>query len=152
MNKFIREVMMTLSLYAALALCASGQMVLEYEPTRVTVTGMLEVVVFPGRPNYNDVNQGDEPQHILMLSLEHPVDVIASPLPPGADPEGWPNKGSYTNLTNMHVVRPADAPAGRWSGRAPVRVCVEGTLMEGHNAHHKTGVVLFSTVIRECLN
>ncbi len=128
---------------------AHGQSALRYGPDVVALTGRLEVVEFPGRPNYESIEAGDEVDRVLVLFLDHPVDVIGSPVPPGVDPEGWPDTESHTDITSIHVVRPPEDPPGRWDDKAPVRVRVEGSLMDAHSAHHKTEVVLFSREIVE---
>lgn len=46
---------------------------LRYEPQTATLTGRLERRTYPGRPNYENVQNGDEPEMGLYLVLPHPV-------------------------------------------------------------------------------
>src|SRR5947209_16462971 len=51
-----------------------------------TLTGNLDHVVFPGPPNYKDVQGGDEPEPSYVLRLENPIclkgDEFADPTKP----------------------------------------------------------------------
>jgi hypothetical protein len=53
----------------------------EYEPAEVLLTGRLMTRVFPGPPNYESVARGDRAHRVLVLKLDHPVDVRNSRYP-----------------------------------------------------------------------
>jgi hypothetical protein len=46
----------------ATASAASQRDCLSYEPASVTLTGKVFLKVFPGRPNYETIKEGDEPE------------------------------------------------------------------------------------------
>ncbi|WP_164840467.1 DUF4431 domain-containing protein [Collimonas arenae] len=52
------------------AVLAAPANCLRYEPETVTVTGKLHRETFPGRPNYESVANGDEPETGFYMSLE----------------------------------------------------------------------------------
>ena len=51
---------------------------LEYEPKVVSLTGTLVSETHPGRPNYESVASGDEPETIWVLKPTGPVCVLAA--------------------------------------------------------------------------
>lgn len=46
---------------------------LQYAPAKVTLSGKLERLTFPGRPNYESVAEGDEPETGFYLELPHAI-------------------------------------------------------------------------------
>ena len=46
---------------------------LSYEPASVTLTGRVSLRVFPGRPNYESIKEGDEPEPAWLLRLAKPI-------------------------------------------------------------------------------
>src|SRR2546425_11766528 len=46
---------------------------LGYEPTNVTLRGSLERRTYPGRPNFESIKKGDEPETGYYLRLSRPV-------------------------------------------------------------------------------
>ncbi|MBZ6077488.1 DUF4431 domain-containing protein [Microvirga puerhi] len=44
----------------------------------VTLEGTLTIKTFPGRPNYQSVEEGDEPETVLLLQLKKPICLIAT--------------------------------------------------------------------------
>jgi hypothetical protein len=44
---------------------------IEAPPTQLS--GVLTMVVFPGRPNYSSVEEGDEPEKTYILRLDKPI-------------------------------------------------------------------------------
>jgi hypothetical protein len=46
---------------------------LSYEPSRVSIQGALNRVIFPGPPNFQDVERGDKPEPYFVLQLQQPV-------------------------------------------------------------------------------
>ncbi len=47
---------------------------------RVTVSGKLTRQTFPGRPNFESVARGDEPETYFVLRLDHAACVRANPV------------------------------------------------------------------------
>jgi Domain of unknown function (DUF4431) len=63
------------------ALLSSGPVAaqcLEYEPSVVSLSGILVRETHPGRPNYRSIAKGDEPETIWVLRLREVVCVLAS--------------------------------------------------------------------------
>ena len=50
---------------------------LSYEPSSVTLTGKIFRKVFPGRPNYESLKAGDEPERPWLLHLTKPICINA---------------------------------------------------------------------------
>src|SRR2546426_7120545 len=46
---------------------------LSYEPAVVTLTGRLERRTYPGRPNYESIKEGDEPETHFYLNLPRSI-------------------------------------------------------------------------------
>jgi hypothetical protein len=51
---------------------------LEYEPAHVSISGKLVRLTFPGRPNYESIAQGDEPETYFYMQPTVPICVAAS--------------------------------------------------------------------------
>ncbi|MFC5473924.1 DUF4431 domain-containing protein [Paraherbaspirillum soli] len=52
---------------------------LAYEPASAAISGMLHRETFPGRPNYESIAQGDEPETGFYLTLPQAICTIADP-------------------------------------------------------------------------
>lgn len=105
---------------------------LSYEPAVVTLNGKLIRKTFPGPPNYEDVQHGDQPETYWLLELAHPVCV-------NEDPAGL---GSPQN--DMQVVQLVIDPSlykshAKLIGRQLTAI---GTLFGSHTGHHHTPVLL----------
>ena len=57
----------------------TGRACLRYEPDTVAIAGVLTRKTFPGRPNYESVKKGDEPETGFCLEVGVPLCTIASP-------------------------------------------------------------------------
>src|SRR4051812_46815684 len=68
--------MKVFALFLLIAVAAYGAPTFHYEPEQVTLSGVIRRQVFPGRPNYEDVSKGDEPEVYWILELSTPMDVI----------------------------------------------------------------------------
>lgn len=53
-------------------------LVLHYKPAVVTLTGIIKIKTFPGAPNYESVEAGDDIESGPYLILDHPIDIIAT--------------------------------------------------------------------------
>ena len=51
---------------------------LEYEPKVVSLSGVIILETHPGRPNYESIPNGDEPERIWVLKLKKSICVLAS--------------------------------------------------------------------------
>ncbi len=64
----------TFLLYTLVA--TASNRVLTYEPAIVELTGRLDLQTFPGPPNYESIQKGDEVERHFYLKLDTPVDVL----------------------------------------------------------------------------
>ena len=115
---------------------------LEYEPAEVTLVGRLTQQVFPGRPSYHRVAEGDEREEPFILKLAHPVSVVKGKLDPDLQS---PEK----NVRAIHVWA---APKGE-DEEAEIaldklmqsfigdEVVIQATPSHGSTAHHHTDVM-----------
>lgn len=142
MKQFYALVLLAVTIVTA---SAANPLQLRYEPNKVCLTGTVRIVVFPGRPNYENIADGDEPEAVLILTLDTPVDVIEDAVPSDGMTEGVFNLTTYTNITAIHVVDVNDQVNVRENQR--LRVRVKGVLMEGHTGHHHTEVLLWADQI-----
>lgn len=56
-----------------------GSTCLRYGPDTVAVSGTLARLTFPGRPNYESIKNGDEPETGFYLRTAPPICTIGSP-------------------------------------------------------------------------
>src|SRR5829696_4281477 len=91
-----------ISLVAVMACCCSTISAnsagdcLPYEPVSVKLTGKTFLKVFPGRPNYESIKEGDEPEPAWLLHLAKPICVRA-------DKKDVDNKAE-DNVSVIHLV------------------------------------------------
>lgn len=106
--------------------------VLSYGP-RVTLTGRIQRVVFPGPPNYQDIRKGDAREVTWVLRLPEAIDV-----------KGHPRNEFDTPRQNVRELQMAvDANLYRkHANLVGKRVVVTGTLFGEHTAHHRTPVLI----------
>jgi uncharacterized protein DUF4431 len=111
----------------------SSRSCLRYGPETVTVHGRLERLVFPGRPNYEDTLQGDEPEAGFYLRVKRSICVAG-----GRDEElGGPHYGVDSvqlvlDSTGYATLRP-------YVGRD---LALHGTLFPEYTGHHHAPVLL----------
>lgn len=55
--------------------------VVSFEPAEPLLTGRLVRRIFPGPPNYESVAKGDQAERVLVLVLDHPIDVKSAEEP-----------------------------------------------------------------------
>ncbi len=105
---------------------------LPYEPAIVELSGRVERQTFPGRPNYESIEDGDEPETHWILHLSAPACTRQGS---GVDHE--PESG----VTRMQLLlSPQEYDAYR-----PLlgqRVVARGTLTHAITGHHHTPVML----------
>jgi len=49
------------------------------QTTHLDFSGVLSIVIFPGSPNFTDVNKGDEPEPTYVLTLRDPICLTGDP-------------------------------------------------------------------------
>jgi hypothetical protein len=108
---------------------------LPYEPDNSTIVGTVVRKVFPGRPSFESIADGDEKLVYWILKLDRPVCV------------GSPGLATEVNEPESEVREIQLAPRDdkfykHHRGVVGKRVKVTGTLFHQHSAWHVTKVVL----------
>ena len=106
---------------------------LQYEPVSVELRGVIARETFPGRPNYESIQAGDEPETVWILTLDRPVCVEA-------------RAGDDTNVTEngvqeIQLVLSKDQ-YGAYASLPGKKVSVSGTLFHAVTGHHRKSVLM----------
>lgn len=104
-----------------------------YEPTIISVEGILEKHTFPGRPNYANIAEGDEPERGVYLRLDVAIKQV---MPNPKEIYSWEAENDIT------VMQLSVDPKQYWSFREGDHVRLTGSLYQGHNGHHHTRVLM----------
>ncbi|HEU0302748.1 MAG TPA: DUF4431 domain-containing protein [Longimicrobium sp.] len=105
---------------------------LPYETTVVELAGRVERETFPGRPDYESTEKGDEPETYWVLHFSRPVCVREMrPL----------YHASSTNVTRMQLML-SPGQYDTYGALVGQRVVASGTLMRWITGHHHTPVLL----------
>ncbi|MBI5492901.1 MAG: DUF4431 domain-containing protein [Deltaproteobacteria bacterium] len=107
---------------------------LSHEPTEVRLIGTIIRKTFPGPPNYESIEKGDEPETFWILKLKRPVCVKGRP-------DDELNSETEKNIKNLHLVLDNEMYA-RYKHLVLKNVIAEGTLFHAHTAHHRTKVLM----------
>jgi hypothetical protein len=59
--------------FALINIAQAKEVCLRYEPNNVTLSGKLVRLTFPGRPNFDSIENGDEPETGFYLELSHTI-------------------------------------------------------------------------------
>ena len=112
-----------------------GPACLRYEPDTVAIAGVLTRRTFPGRPNYESVKEGDEPETGFYLEAPLPVCTTASP------DSANDNNGS---LHDIRLIQPVLDSAGyaRLKPRLGRQVTLRGTLVAAFTGHHHAPLLM----------
>lgn len=113
---------------------------LSYEPTVVTLDGRISRKTFPGRPNFESIQNGDEPETYWVLRLSKSVCVNK-----GAEgmPDDMPEKG----VSKVQLVLTGEQYA-RYKSLLGRQVVVKGKLFHAVSGHHHTSVLMEVTEIK----
>lgn len=104
-----------------------------YEPEVISVEGILEKHTFPGRPNYADIAEGDEPERGLYVRLD---EVIKQVMPNPKETYSWEAEN------DIAVMQLSVDSKQYWSFKEGDHVRLTGSLYQGHNGHHHTRVLM----------
>lgn len=107
---------------------------LSYEPMKVKLTGTMVEKVFPGPPEFESVEKGDEVQLALVLKLKKPVCVKG-------DLVDETNAETEKNVRNIHLVIHG-GKYEHYKRYVKELVIAEGTLFHAHTGHHRTKVLM----------
>jgi len=115
---------------------------LSYASEKVVLHGYLRVRTFPGRPNFESIKEGDEPERQWVLELHHPLSVRPRP----------DDEYNYA-VKNARLVTLAPLQAKLWPVLKQLEnksIVVSGKLECASSPHHHTDLVLtVAEVIRE---
>jgi hypothetical protein len=112
---------------------------LEYEPTKVELTGKLVQKTYPGPPGYESISNGDRSETSWYLSLADPICVSADKDQPELNPD----------QKDIRLIQLVIQPAVYQQKKKLIgkRVIVSGSLFGAHTGHHHTAVLLTVSVI-----
>ncbi len=105
-----------------------------YEPAQVEVSGKIKREVFPGRPNYEDVTKGDEPEYCWILHLASPISV-------NSKQDDDIDNVSETNIKEIQLVFDKEE-YNTYRKLLNQPVVVSGSLFHSHTARHHTKVLI----------
>lgn len=138
--KLVLLPLLLLPVLAAFAWPTSAQTrCLSYEPKEVKLRGTIIRRTFPGRPNYESVRHGDEPETYWILRMKRAICVNTS-----AD---WERERHVSDLQLVFMKGVSQYKLyRRMLGR---RVVVSGTLYHGNTGHHHTKVLVTVKAIKK---
>jgi len=119
-------------LFIAFAIPSLAAECLKYEPEIVELKGMVKRVVFPGRPNYENVKAGDEPEPYYVLFLSKGVCVQG-------DPKDDINCEAEKDVKSIQLIINDYKKYRPLLGKS---VIVKGELLCAQTGHHHTNVLL----------
>jgi len=106
---------------------------LSYAPAAVTLVGALTSKTFPGRPNYESVEKGDEPETYWILSIAQPICTNQS------------QDGSHEaahDVSALQLLFTKSEMYQTYRSLLDTNVKVTGSLFSAETAHHHTPVML----------
>lgn len=130
-----KNALATSSALAALLLLSgtASAACLEYSPVTSTLTGNLQRITFPGRPNFESIESGDEAETGFYLALTQPLCTFQ-----GAEPDrGAPVEN--VRLVQLILDQARYDRLGPLLGRT---VVLRGTLVPAHTGHHHAPLLL----------
>jgi hypothetical protein len=133
-----------LVLWSGLSFSSEGkapQACLSYEPTTVTLQGTIRRQTFPGPPNYESVEEGDEPETYWILHLTNPVCVDSDKNMPGGEEK-------ENNVTDVQLGLD-ERQYAQYKGLLGKQVTVNGRLSHAFTGHHHTAIRLTVAEIKD---
>lgn len=121
-----------LSILSISSIGLGAERCLKFEPVIEELTGCIKPEVFPGRPNYEDLNKGDEPMQYWILYLEEPVCI--SPTRKNDELNG--------NVSSIKEIQLVINNYDKYRGLLCKRVKIKGRLFSAHTAHHVKQILL----------
>lgn len=107
---------------------------LHFEPAPAAIVGTLVRRTFPGPPNYESVNAGDQPETYWLVELRQPLCVVGTP----RDDVNGANVSGVT-LVQLILVHDEYKSQRHLVGKS---VRATGTLTTAVSGHHHTPVLL----------
>ena len=137
MKPYLRITMLLCSVGAAgvpSVAAQGGNGCLRYWSDTVAITGILQRLVFPGRPNYESVAQGDEEEAGFYLRLTRPICTVGDSLSPDSYP--------IASADTVQLVLDS-AGYARLRPLLGKQVTEKGTLFARHTGHHHAPLLLW---------
>lgn len=119
----------------------AAQSCFSYESSGTKLAGRIKIMTFPGPPNYESVEKGDQPEVAWVLRLGKPVCVRK-----GQDNEFDVAESNVTDI--QLVLEPEEFTKWRVLARDRYPVVVTGKLFHAHTGHHHTAVLMEVTNIK----
>ncbi len=106
-----------------------------YDPAQVKLKGVVEIQTFPGPPNYESIQKGDEMERGAYLRLYQPIDVNLILIATNEINE--PEK-------NIKIIQIADINDVDWKKflKKGKHIQITGTLFHRFTGHHHTRVLI----------
>jgi hypothetical protein len=114
----------------------SSAQCLEYEPSPVSLVGTIVRRTYPGRPNYESIKKGDEPERIWVIQLVKAICVSAKD-----ENEAESNQSQVQLVLN-------EAQYKEYRNFVGKKVTVSGTLFHGHTGHHHKKLLIMTSIIK----
>jgi hypothetical protein len=131
MSRFLRITIILLG--TVLAIQAHAAECTRFEPALTELTGKLVLRDYPGPPNFERIEAGDQRETAWILVLDAPLCV-------DGDPTSEINTESVANVTEGQLVLTAESPS-----LTPFReraLQVSGRLFAAHSGYHRTPVLI----------
>jgi hypothetical protein len=116
-------------------MCTHQPIIVPYEPKVVRLTGKLYKKVYPGPPEYANIDAGDQPETVLILALTEPIDVESTM---GMEDDG---NEAEKGVLEIHIIFLDSAPSEYLMDQ---KIVVEGTLFHAHTGHHRRRVLMLA--------
>lgn len=113
---------------------------LHYEPAVLELAGTIELMTYPGPPNFEDCSKGDVPESCAILRLQVPICVLG-------DPNSDINSENERDQGHLQLVVSEAVPSFSQFANGG-RYFLRGTLSHGHTGHHRTPVLMVVQAIR----
>ena len=105
-----------------------------YESAKVTLKGKISRKTFAGRPNYESIEKGDEPETYWILHLSEPICVKGD--------ESMPNGESTENNVFDIQLGLDEEQYAKYKDLLGKPVVIRGTLSHAISGHHHTNILL----------
>lgn len=121
-----------ISFTSLLYLSAHAADCLKYEPDVVTLTGSLHRATFPGKPNFESVADGDEPETGFYLTLGQPICTRG---------DSGPERQAHAAVKEIQLVL-TEAQYASLGPKVGSQVQLRGQLFSSFTGHHHADVLL----------
>lgn len=119
--------------------CFGNNRIVQFEPEIIELAGTLDLQTFPGPPNYESIQNGDEMERHFYLKLDFPVDVV----PKGKRPLNDSELERNVKTIQLAISSKDDALWShfRKAGKG-AKVKIVGSLFHRFTGHHYSRVLM----------